>query len=167
MGIDVEQVCTRKYSPISHSVLIGNRLYEVVIPEAADSRAKEFLSKANSLLLSNELQQQELCEKIHKYLTIAVDLGNGEAAYILSNLVLQARSTHFTEVREMALYYMKLAAERGHREACIQMAACYRGESLYPELLAAGRDYFARLKQRDKETLASYYGNLGNTSANG
>jgi TPR repeat protein len=144
------------YRPLCHSIAWENQTLSILDYGEANTRANEFLEMARELLNSRSSKNIKTQHQINEYLLDATDLGSAEAPYIIALRIL-ADETGNAFMRDEAIVFLKLAAERGQNDACYRMACCYEGNTLFPDILAAGKAYFAGLKKADRKLLANYY----------
>lgn len=148
------------YQPLSQSVQIGAREYAVVDPAVAEERATHYLQQAQAVLeqlkTASQAELPTLQADIEKKLLIAIDLGSVEGPFLLAQVLLDEHFESSFSPQE-AVLFTKIAAERGHREACQQMASCYADQPDFPALVAAGQEYFSEISPKDKSMLAQYY----------
>lgn len=144
-----------RYRPVCKYLCIGDKEYAVLDPELAQQRATQHFTEALSILESKDICLESE-QKVNQLLTLATDFGSKDAPYILALRVLDEDTEIDYRVEEVVVF-LKLAAEREHPEAALQMACCYAAMNKYPAIESAARKYFASFSASERRKLAEYY----------
>ncbi len=145
-----------RYRSVCRYLCIGDREYAVLDPELAQQRAIHYFTQALSLIETDLQHKQQ--EEINQLLILATDFGSQDAPYIMALRVLD-NEIKTPYACEEVVVFLKLAAERGHPEASMQMGSCYSAMNKFPNIEAAARDYFESFTQSERKHLAEYYFN--------
>lgn len=145
-----------RYRSVCRYLCIGDREYAVLDPELARQRAIHYFTQALSLIESDPNQKQQ--GQVNELLILATDFGSQDAPYIMALRVLD-NEIKTPYAHEDVVVFLKLAAERGHPEASMQMGSCYAAMNKFPRIEACARDYFASFTEAERKHLAEYYFN--------
>ncbi len=146
------------YRPVSHPMDIGSKEYAVLDPEVAKERASAHLVQAQELKsrIESKTAKDNDTDAMTQQFLIACDYGCSTSPFILAHIILEQKiPVAFTQ--EDAVLFLKIAAERHHSKACLQMADCYAGKQNYQHILQAGDEYFSGISDKDRKFLAEYY----------